>query len=181
LTPPAPPGELGHARLHHFGYVVEDLQTAAAHFAAAYHVGPFLTVPHVEFDRLSYRGAPCVWEHSLAFAAWGGVQIELQQVDRVDPPELAELTARRGVITHVSYRVPDLVAETERLARVGVEPFLHAETGPVSFSLFADPGLPSYVEVHHDNPFLAQFDSAVLAATRDWDGRDPLRDLVPDA
>jgi hypothetical protein len=53
-----------------------------------------------------------------------GVQIELQQVDDVDPPELAELIARRGVLTHASYRVPDLVAETGRLSRIGVEPFL---------------------------------------------------------
>jgi hypothetical protein len=57
----------------------------------------------------------------LAFAAWGGVQIELQQVDDVDPPELI---ARRGVLTRASYRVPELVAETERLCRIGVEPFL---------------------------------------------------------
>jgi methylmalonyl-CoA/ethylmalonyl-CoA epimerase len=181
LSPLAPSGRPDAPRLHHVGYVVEDLEQASSHFALTYGVGPFLAVPHVEFDELTFRGEPCTWEHSLAFAAWGGVQIELQQVDEIDPPELAELIGRPGVLSHASYRVPDLAAETERLGRRGVEPFLHAETGAVSFSLFHDPELPTYIEVHHDNAFVAQFDSAVAAATREWDGSDPLRRLVPGA
>ncbi len=162
------------AKLHHLGLVVDDLQRAAEHFARTYGVGPFLAIPHVEFDELTYNGEPCVWEHALAFGAWGEIQIELQQQHAIRPTGLAELIGRTNVFTHASYRVSSLEEETERLAGTGVEPFLHARTGPVEFSFFRDPGLPTYIEVHRDNPFLGQFDLAVARATRDWDRQDAL-------
>lgn len=162
--------------LQHVGFVVEDLTRAAAHFAATYGVGPFLTVPHLEFDRLRYRGEPCVWDHSMAFAQWGDAQIELQQAHRTDPPELTELIGRPAN-SHLSYRVPDLDRETARLRAQGLDWFCEAQVGPVQFRFFRDPFLPSYIEVHQDNPFLAQFDASIAEATDRWDGAEPLMTL----
>lgn len=166
------------AELHHIGFVVDDLGRAAAHFAATYGVGPFLAIPHVEFDELSYRGEACVWDHALAFARWGSVHVELQQVNRIEPPELAARIGLPGTLSHASYRVQSLSDETERLRGQGVEPFLHARTAAVQFSFFADPGLPTFIEVHNANPFLAEFDEAIAAAARHWDGKQALQPLT---
>ncbi len=160
-------------RLQHIGFVVEDLAPAAAHFAATYGVGWFLTVPHLEFDELRFRGEPCRWEHSLAFAEWGELQIELQTAHAIEPPELNAMIGQ-GASAHVSYRVADLSEETSRLEQRGRECFFYAHVGPVEFLFFQDHQLPSYIEVHKDNPFLHEFDEAIAAATRDWDGGEPL-------
>ncbi len=165
-------------QLHHIGFVVDDLERAAEHFVGTYGVGPFLAIPHVEFDELTYRGEPCTWDHALAFATWGGIQIELQQVTTIEPPELAAQIGRPGTLSHASYRVPSLADETERLAGHDVAPFLYARTDAVEFSFFADPGLPTYIEVHNDNAFLAQFDERIAAAAQEWDGQDALRTMT---
>lgn len=167
--------ERGGCHLQHVGFVVEDLARAAAHFAETYGVGPFLTVPHLEFDQLKFRGQPCVWAHSLAFAAWGDAQVELQQAHHVEPAELAQMIGRPEN-SHLSYRVPHLERETARLQALGMESFFDAEVGEVHFRFFKDPLLPSYIEVHQDNPFLAQFDTSIATATQSWDG---VQSLLP--
>lgn len=169
------------ANLHHIGMVVDDLERAAEHLASTHGAGPFLAVPHVHLTELLYLGRPCRWEHSLAFGLWGGVQVELQELDAIEPEGLAEVMGRPGQLSHVSYRVDDLAQTTDHLIEHGLERFLQVRSGEVQFACFSDPLMSTYVEVHQANPFIARFDAAVAEAALGWDGRDPLRMLEPHA
>jgi hypothetical protein len=160
--------------LQHVGYLVDDLKAAAAHFARAYRIGPFIQLPHGSYDLLSFRGGECVWDHSLALAAWGATQIELQAVQRVEPAELAELIGGPARLSHVCYRVADLESEHQRLSHEGFDPFLEVATGPIRFTLFSDPQSSTYLEVHREGPALEHLMNLTQTAAAGWDGGEAL-------
>jgi hypothetical protein len=53
--------------IHHVGYVVENLPAAIEQWTRDFAAGPFQTLAHIEFDEVTYEGAPAVYDHSSAF------------------------------------------------------------------------------------------------------------------
>ena len=73
------PDRLLRREVDHLGYIVEDIPTAVEGWARL-GVGPFFHIPNVDFEVLHRRDEPCVFEHSAAFARWGDIGLELQQI-----------------------------------------------------------------------------------------------------
>jgi hypothetical protein len=83
-------------------------------------VGPFHVLEHVALGDFRFRGEPATLDHSAAFAAWGPVLLELDQVHEVRPPALREaLGVRPGTVSHVAWTTDDLGEEREHMAGAG--------------------------------------------------------------
>jgi len=164
--------------LHHVGYWVEDLDSAMQQWSRDLGVGPFNVIEHVPFDSFvltadGQEHRDVVFDHSAAFAAWGAVVVELGQVHAIDDRLAAAygLTPGAhdiapGVISHVSWVVPDVAEEIARLERLGCRLISTARSGPISVAWHhGGPLFPHPIELHQHNDVIAGM-HARLAALR---------------
>lgn len=148
-------------RLHHIGYWVDDLDAAIKRWSQDLGVGPFQTLPHIAFDSfvLAVDGGQyhdVVFDHSAAFAAWGPVVVELGQVHAIDDRLAAAYGLAPGTVSHVSWVVPDVAQESERLERLGCQLINTARTGPISVAWHnGGPLFPHPIELHQHNEVIA--------------------------
>jgi hypothetical protein len=168
--------------IHHIGYVVDDLERAAAGLAATVGAGPFLHIGHVRLGEATYHGAAAQYDHSTAFGQWGPMRIELSQVHSADPEGLRAFfgfpdPGGSPRIGHVAWLVDDLAAESDELERQGLALVHTGSSGPVAAHWhdgkvrFGHP-----VEVLRRCPEILGLYTAVAAASEGWDGTRPLRD-----
>lgn len=163
--------------IHHIGYVVSDLRTGVGRFTAATGAGPFYAMEHIDFDEVTYRGEPAVYDHSSAFGQWGALLVELTQVHDAQPAGLRDsLIAPGGGVGHVAWLADSLDAETARLAALGIEPFHAGRTGPVS-AVWFDGGerFGHPLEVLERRDELLGFYAMVREAAVGWDAFEPMR------
>ena len=158
--------------LHHIGYWVGDLDSAMKRWEQDLDVGPFQVIEHVTFEEFmlvtpdGQQHGGVVFDHAAAFAAWGPVVVELNQVHAIDDRLAAALNPTPGTVSHVSWVVPDLNQETARLVRLGCRLINTARSGPIEVAwhdggpLFGHP-----VELHQHNDAIAGL-HARLAALR---------------
>jgi len=162
--------------LAHVGYVVESIPQAVELWQRNFGVGPFFTLGEVEFDEISSADGPFVWDHSAAFAQWGGVGLELQQIARIEPADvLGPRFAEPNRLNHVAYAVDDLEAERARLDRLGFERLAGLTSGPDTMVMYDVPHLGHALEVHQDFELFKRFRSELVTSARDWDGSNALR------
>ncbi len=164
-------------RLHHVGYWVEDLDSALTDWDQGLDVGPFQVIKHVPFDSFvlavgDQRYHDAVFDHSAAFAAWGPVVVELNQVHAIDDRLAAAYGIAPGGVSHVSWVVPDLEQESARLARLGCPLINTARSGPISVAWHdGGPLFPHPIEVHQENDVIVGMHDR-LVALRAADGKD---------
>jgi catechol 2,3-dioxygenase-like lactoylglutathione lyase family enzyme len=155
--------------LHHVGYWVDDLDAAMARWEGELGVGPFQVIEHVRFEEfvLTVGDERCdtvVFDHAAAFAAWGPVVVELGQVHAIDDRLAAAYGVTPGAISHVSWVVPDVAAESARLARLGCRLINTARSGPISVAWHdGGPLFPHPVEVHQHNEVIAGMHDRLVA------------------
>jgi catechol 2,3-dioxygenase-like lactoylglutathione lyase family enzyme len=167
------------AGLHHVGYWVDDLAAAQARWEAELGVGPFQVIEHVPFDSFAVADGDdvrgdVVFDHSAAFAAWGSVVVELDQVHAIDDRLAAAYGVVPGAVSHVSWVVPDLERESARLAGLGCALISTARSGPITVAWHCGgPLFPHPIEVHQRNDAICGMHGrlAALAAVRADQGR----------
>jgi hypothetical protein len=82
--------------------------------------------------------------------------VELNQVHAIDERLAAAYGVTPGAISHVSWVVPDVAAESARLARLGCRLINTARSGPISVAWHdGGPLFPHPVEVHQHNEVIA--------------------------
>jgi hypothetical protein len=160
------------------GYVVDDLEAAARHWAEKLGVGPFYVFDSVAFDTVRYRGKPSPIEMSMAIGYWGELQIELIRPLN-DAPSIYRDFAERGLtgLQHVGVLTDDLSRDLAALARRGVHPVQDGVAANGTAFAYVDtdfhPG--GMVEIIETSPALAAGFAAIRKAADAWDGRDPVR------
>jgi len=153
------------SRLHHVGYWVDDLATACTQWTNELDVGPFDVIDHIAFEAFELSGAgEVVFDHSSAFAAWGPVVVELSQVHTIDEQLAAAYSYRVGAISHVSWVVDDLAAETARLTDLGCRLINTARSGPISVAWHSGgPLFPHPIELHQRNDVIDSMHQRLVA------------------
>jgi hypothetical protein len=101
--------------LHHIGYWVDDLDSAMKQWSQDLGVGPFHVIEHVTFESFVLTVGErtyddVVFDHAAAFAAWGPVVVELNQVHAIDDRLAAALNPTPGAVSHVSWVGPGSAA-----------------------------------------------------------------------
>ena len=146
--------------LHHVGYWVDDLDAALKQWGDDLGVGPFQVIGHMTFEEFvlfvdGEQDRDVVFDHSSAFAAWGPVVVELSQVHAIDDRLAAAYRVYGvvpGTVSHVSWVVPDVAAESDRLAGLGCRLINTARSGPISVAWHdGGPLFPHPIEVHQHN------------------------------
>ena len=163
---------------HHIGYVVDDLEAAIADAIAGFGAGPFYVAEHMQFDEVTFRGEPAVFDHSSAFGQWGPVRVELTVIHATDPPELAATMAPEGAgrVGHVGILVDSLEEASARLEATCGPAYHAGRTGPVS-AIWHDgrDTLGHSVELLQRNEFLIGLYARIAQSAENWDGSDPVR------
>jgi hypothetical protein len=156
-------------QLHHIGYWVADLDAARAQWSVDLGVGPFDVIDHVMFEsfELTVDGPlhrDVLFDHTAAFAAWGPIVVELAQVHAIDDRLAAAYGFAVGRVSHVSWVVPDLAAESARLVQIGCRLINTARTGPITVA-WHDGGtlFPHPIELHQHNETIAHMHDRLVA------------------
>jgi catechol 2,3-dioxygenase-like lactoylglutathione lyase family enzyme len=115
------PPEFGWTSIDQIAVVVRDLDAAMAGYLVQ-GVGPwdvYTYGPH-RMPRMTYRGEERGYVMKLALAHIGPTMYEL--IESVEGPNIYEehLAARGEGLHHLGYGVPDIDAEIERMAGLGV-------------------------------------------------------------
>jgi catechol 2,3-dioxygenase-like lactoylglutathione lyase family enzyme len=156
--------------LHHIGYWVADLDSARTQWTADLGVGPFEVVEHVAFEsfELVVDGQPhldVVFDHSAAFAAWGPLVVELAEVHAIDSRLATAYGYAVGTVSHVSWVVDDLAAESARLVSRGCHLINTARSGPIAVAWHdGGPLFPHPIEVHQSNDVIATMYDRLIAS-----------------
>lgn len=159
-------------RVAQIAYAVADVEAGAAAMAARLGAGPFFVRHHPPMPCVDGAGRPGTFTHSSAYGQWGEVQVEVVTIHDDGP-------APQTGIHHVARFVDDVDAEVERLATIGWPLVLDARTPSGTRFVFCDArtDLGHLVELYEPLPSLLALYAGVAAASRGWDGADPVRPL----
>jgi hypothetical protein len=169
-----------HAPVHHFGYVVDDLETAIPEFVSRFGAGPFFRIDHVPLEGVTSRGEPAAYDHSSAFGACGDVFFEVMVLHEVAPAPTREVfTVPAPGLHHVAYLVPSVDDGVATLEAGAVPEILSASLGDITFAYLDSRSTSGHhVELLADVPAFHDFFAVISGAAEDWDGKtDPLRPM----
>lgn len=163
-------------------WVVDDLDEAVAHWRAATGAGPFFLGRHIGafVTDTHYRGAPAEIDMSAAVAQAGSVVIELIQQHGSAPSPFREVYPEgEGGLHHMQAFVDDVDVATRVYQNLGFDVVMTGQLAGVSPVVYVDTRstIGCMTELmEHQGP-ATQMYAAIAAATADWDGTDPVRDL----
>jgi len=142
--------------LHHVGYWVDDLDSALKQWGQDLDVGPFDIIPHMTFD-------------SFVLTVDGQQYRDVHAIDdRLAAAYGSGAGGPAGVVSHVSWVVPDVEQESTRLARLGCRLINTARTGPISVAWHdGGPLFPHPIEVHQHNDVIAGMHDRLTALRAD--------------
>lgn len=172
--------------IRQIGHVVRDVDKAMSYWTRHLGIGPFYVIREARIANFHYRGRRSDdIVITMAFAQSGDVQIELVQQHNEAPSAYREfLSAGREGMQHVSPWFDNPRAYDEARDR------LLAQGLSVVHETVHDDGSPRFVYFETGTPEapLIELSEALLpgvrivpdtveAASRDWDGSDPVRDF----
>ncbi len=168
-------------KVHHLGYVVDDLEAAVAGFTAATGAGPFFASEHVRLDAVTTgTGEPAMYDHSSAIGQLGEVAVEFMVVHDAEPSSVKEpLTGfALPALHHVAWAVEDWDTVVSQLESAGAPSYMQARFGAMRTSYHDASALVGHhIEIHLQNPDLVAFFGMVREASVGWDGSEVLRRL----
>lgn len=154
-------------------FVVEDIHKAVEQWARQMRVGPFFLQEHVRYQSLTYRGAECGADVSLAFAFSGELQIELVCQHNEAPSIYRDAVAAAGYgAQHLGTLCADMAAELARFAALGIEPIQRgvSASGVETIFLPFQSGPAGVIELIQSSPQLDDAFALMRAAAAGWDG-----------
>jgi hypothetical protein len=144
-------------------------------------VGPWLLLPHLTQTGSIYRGEPAEPVVSIAFANSGDMQLELIEQEDDSPSIYREfLDAGREGFHHLAWWADDF-GTVSRAAQDAGWPIVHAGNagGMAQFAYYDAGGVTSTViEIMELTDATRWLVATVRDAAADWDGTDPVRNLV---
>lgn len=156
------------------GYLVDDLDEAIRGWIDRLGVGPWTVFRNVELDG-AYRGEPTHVTMHVALGYQGETQIELIQPvnDAPSPYRGGDGKVLLG-IHHVAWLVDDLDARVAALAASGMDTRFTAANPTTRVAYLADPATPGALIELIESAVTADLIVQGIAASRDWDGSNPV-------
>lgn len=163
--------------MHHYGYVVRDLEPAIDEFVTRMGAGPFFVMNDVPLENVTSQGEPAVFSHSSAFGQCGSFTIELMEIHHCEPAHVQHAFAQAPpALHHVAWVAAALDPAVESLERQGIPAYLRAGLGDIQFAYHDATDLVGHhLELHDDSPGLRGFFAMIRDARDGWDGSEPVR------
>jgi hypothetical protein len=159
------------------GYVVHDVEAAAAQWAQRVGAGPFYILDRLVLDQHYFHGVRTPIELRLGFGYWGSLQIELTQpLDDADTLYRRALRNEAGKLNHCATVVSNIdavVAGRQLQARI-----IQAGSMPTGLKfVYLDEYLPGgqHLEMIEMQEATSAAFAGMEAVGRTWDGSDPIR------
>jgi methylmalonyl-CoA/ethylmalonyl-CoA epimerase len=162
---------------HHQAYLVADLERAAAGWHDLTGIGPFIVLPHVQFDELTVYGTPSTLDHTAAFAAFGEQFIELQVIHDISPWARVPFGADAATpaLHNMAFAVSDFDEASAQLTSAGVERVVTASGSGLCVVLHDARHITgARIAVHQNNDFFRALFGEVRSAAKRWDRRELL-------
>jgi methylmalonyl-CoA/ethylmalonyl-CoA epimerase len=169
----------GLAPIMQLAFVPRDVDAAITYWTKTMGVGPFFSLPHIDYKAARYRGQPSHVDFSVWIGYWGELQIELIQQHCASPSIYkAWLDEGREGVHHVCQLV-DSIAEARAASlaaggRIEQEIFLD---GAEAIYVDTGGGPGTMAEMLEPSPDFAALFAMMRDAARDWNGNDPVRAL----
>ena len=161
------------AKIIQNAYVVDNLEEAIERWTKLYGIGPWVIMPHVIGQNLTYRGEPSELDFSAGFVQSGEINIELIEQHTDGPSAFRDMFApgEEG-FHHVAIISDDYEGDKARFEAAGC---------PVAteFSLAQDSGiafidtrkmLGHMVELYQNEASINRLYSVIRQAAENWDG-----------
>jgi hypothetical protein len=169
--------------IHHFAYVIAEIEPVVRRLHEQFGAGPFLQIENVPVEDVTSRGEPAEFAHSSAFGICNAVAVELIQVARIEPERVAERFRLNDDGTprlqHLAYAFPPAEVGELRanLEARGLPEYLSARFGEdVEMTYHDASGSFGYdFEIHADSDGLRGSFAMLREVSEGWDGRDLLR------
>jgi Glyoxalase/Bleomycin resistance protein/Dioxygenase superfamily len=167
-------------QIHHYAYVVDELDAAARRLHAQFGAGPFLYIEQVPVLDVTSRGEPAEYIHGAAFGMCNQVLVELMQIARIAPEHADRRFTRNHLprLQHVAYVLPEGEVDAIRaeLEARGLSEYLRSRLGELDTTLHDAGGTFGYdLELHANNDGLRAFFALVRQAAEGWDGTALMR------
>ena len=160
------------------GYIVENIEKAAAEWVERVGAGPFYLIDQLSLD-CSFRGRRSEIALRVAFGYWGSMQIELvQPINDADSVYKEALLSAPGKLNHCATVVSDIEV---LLARYGLKDRV-IQSGQAATGLkfvYLEEYLPGglHLELIEPPPNTLQAFSGMEAVAKRWDGTNPMRPM----
>lgn len=160
------------------GYVVDDIESAMAHWHEVIGVGPWFYNPRVPIEDYMYDGKAYEVHNSVALANSGPIQVELIQT-RNDAPSMYRdfMQAGHRGLQHIAFWTQNYDADLARLEGMGFKRKMSGKVGEngrfVYFDREAHPG--TVIELSEVMGPKGRMFDMIREASQDWDGSDPVR------
>jgi len=170
-------------QIHHLAYVVTEIEPVVQRLHEQFGAGPFLRIENVPVEDVTSRGEPAEFSHDAAFGICNDLPVELLQVARIEPAEVAARfrTNDDGTprLQHVAYALPPAAVEGLRaeLDATGLPEYLRARFGEDAEMTYHDASgsFGHDLEIHADSEGLRASFALLREAAEGWDGSDLLR------
>ncbi len=163
-------------------YVVEDIEREMRQWTQELGIGPFFYLPHFPFEDAVHRGGPSHADIDVALAFSGSMCFELIRQNNRAPSVFRELIDSRGYgFHHWAVSTREFDAELQRRERAGSVAASACRVTIGARTAFFDTtaSLGGMLEVMEITPVVEEFFGMVQAASKSWDGSDPIRVLRP--
>ncbi len=113
--------------------VVRDLKQTAAYYEAVLGIGPFV-FPHIEYEEVTYHGAPSTGYWEMAFARLGSFELELSAPVR-SPSIYEDFLREHGEgLHHIGFDVKDMAGVLAKAQREGIAVLMTGRTKTGGFA-----------------------------------------------
>lgn len=159
------------------GYVVSDLDAAIAHWIEHTGIGPWTVFRGVTLDG-QYRGEDTSVTFDVAMGYTGSLQVELMAITSSTPSPYAfdDGTPKLGP-HHVAWLSDDLDADVAAATARGLQVLFRAGNEATQVAYLESPDQPGLVFEYIQGHGMREMLDAGIAAARDWDGTDPVREF----
>jgi catechol 2,3-dioxygenase-like lactoylglutathione lyase family enzyme len=160
-------------------YLVNDLHQGIDRWLRL-GIGPWIVLRSFAQVDSEYRGRATAPIVSIAFANSGELQIELIHQEDESPSIYKEFTdGGRSGFHHIAFWSEDFDATMAAAANAGWPVVHHGTGGGIAKFAYLDAGgfTSTVIEVMEYNETTKWMTTMVREAAKDWDGRDPVRNL----
>ena len=161
------------------GVVVRDIEASMQHWTSSLGVGPFIYMHDPGPIEYTYRGHRTHPELSIAFSYSDNLQIELiQQRNDAPSPYTDFLASGREGLQHLAFYANDMARACQQLEANGLQQVytIAPEGSDERVYYYEDPRQPgTMTEVIMRTPLRLRVHAAILAATKGWEGANPVR------
>jgi hypothetical protein len=162
-------------------YLVRDIDEAMAHWTRHSGVGPWTCFRNIALDAC-YEGQPLVLRIHEALSYVGELQLQLVQSlnDPGEPtPYQVDLQRGRFGLHHVAHFTRDPEGDAKRAAAQGFEPVCSMrDAAGYRYFYLRSAAMPDvWIELLETYPFLEEIFRSGIAASRNWDGSNPVQNF----